>query len=127
MEVETKLREVCPTKTQGWVKKGALLVDIREANEVDALAFDVPRILNIPLSEFEERYTEIPKDEYVVIVDTNGSKTLLAANFLQNNGYDHVLYMKRGLVKWVQKGFPTKGDTSAVQDGSSCCSSSSCC
>jgi rhodanese-related sulfurtransferase len=59
-----KAKEVCPTTTQGLIKNGALLVDVREWNEVKELAFDVPNIMVIPLSEFEERYQEIPKDKY---------------------------------------------------------------
>lgn len=68
MGKQTLVKEICPTTTQTWVKNGALLVDVREKDEIEQLAFDVPDILNIPLSEFEERYTEIPKDKDVVMV-----------------------------------------------------------
>jgi hypothetical protein len=49
METQTLVREICPTTTQSWVSEGALLVDVREANEIAELAFDVPIILEIPL------------------------------------------------------------------------------
>ncbi|MDZ7612724.1 MAG: rhodanese-like domain-containing protein [Flavobacteriaceae bacterium] len=127
MEVQTLVKEICPTTTQQWIKKGALLVDVREKNEVEQLAFDVPNIINIPLSEFEERYAEIPKDLEVVMVCAVGSRSLRAAGFLVNHGYTNVVNMQHGLTRWVQKGFPTLGNTSVVTGNSSCCSTSGCC
>ena len=122
---QTLVKEICPTTTQVWIKNGALLVDVREREEVAQLAYDVPEILNIPLSEFEERYTEIPKDKEVVLVCKAGVRSLRAAGFLINHGYDNVVNMKHGLARWVQKGFPTKGDISGIvasAASSSCCS-----
>jgi len=81
MEKQTLVKEICPTTTQTWLKNGALLVDVREKDEIEQLAFDVPDILIIPLSEFEERYTEIPKDKDVVMVCAVGSRSLRAAGF----------------------------------------------
>ena len=68
MASQTLVNEICPTSTQEWVKRGALLVDVREMEEVEELAFDVPNIINIPLSEFEDRYQEVPTDKEVVMV-----------------------------------------------------------
>ena len=129
MENQTLVKEICPTTTQDWVKNGALLVDVREVDEVAQLAYDVPNIINIPLTVFEENFTKIPKDRDVVLVCKSGARSLRAAGFLVNHGYDKVVNMKHGMIRWVQKGFPTIGETSSVtgNDGSSCCSGSSCC
>ncbi len=127
MDNQTLVKEICPTTTQQWIKDGALLVDVREKDEVKALAYDVPNIVNIPLSEFEHRYQEIPNDKAVVMVCKGGSRSLRAAGFLVNHGYEHVVNMKHGLTRWVDKGFPTKGDSSAASSGDSCCSTSGCC
>lgn len=124
MENQSLVKEICPTTTQEWVKNGALLVDVREKDEVAQLVYDVPNIINIPLTEFEERYTEIPKDKEIVMVCRSGGRSLRAAGFLVNHGYDKVVNMQHGIIRWTQKGFPTKGDTSSVlgtaQD-SGCC------
>ena len=127
MENQTLVKEICPTTTQEWVKNGALLVDVREKDEVSELAYDVPNIINIPLSEFEERFNEIPKDKDVVMVCKGGGRSLRAAGFLVNHGYDKVVNMHHGITRWVQKGFPTKGNSSLVTGNDSCCSSSGCC
>lgn len=135
MEKQTLVKEICPTTTQEWVKNGALLVDVREKDEVAQLAYQVPNIINIPLSEFEERFNEIPKDKEVVVVCRSGGRSLRAAGFLVNHGYTNVVNMEHGMIRWVQKGFSTKGDTSVVSgntQSSSCCdtndsTSQSCC
>lgn len=128
MENQTLVKEICPTTTQRWVANGALLVDVREANEVAELAYDVPNLMHIPLTQFEERFAEIPEDRDVVMVCKSGGRSLRAAGFLVNHGYDNVVNMKHGLIRWAQKGFPTKGDTSSILENaatSSCCDTSS--
>jgi rhodanese-related sulfurtransferase len=126
METQTLVKEICPTTTQEWVKRGALLVDVRENDEVAELAYDVHNIVNIPLSEFEDHYTELPKEREMVIVCRGGGRSLRAAGFLINHGFDRdkVVNMQHGIIRWVQKGFPTKGDTSSVaskNESGSCC------
>jgi rhodanese-related sulfurtransferase len=130
MENQKLVKEICPTTTQEWVKKGALLVDVREKDEVAELAYDVPNIINIPLSEFEDRFAEVPKDKDVVMVCKGGGRSLRAAGFLINHGYDpnKVVNMQHGIIRWVQKGFPTKGDISSVlgnTQNSGCCGTTS--
>jgi len=118
--------EICPTTTMGRVKEGALLVDVREKSEVAQLAFDVPNIINIPFSEFEERYNEIPKDREVILVCMVGERSLKTAYYLLNQGYEeaNVANMQYGLNRWVDKGFPTTGDTTfaTTENSGSCCS-----
>lgn len=128
MENQTLVKQICPTTTQAWVQEGALLVDVRENDEVAELAYDVPNLLHIPLTQFEERFQEIPKDKKVVMVCKSGGRSLRAAGFLVNHGYENVVNMQHGIIRWVQKGFPTKGNTASVlgTDGG-CCASSSCC
>jgi rhodanese-related sulfurtransferase len=123
---QSNMVEICPTTTRVWIKRGAILVDVREKSEVAELAFDVPNLIQIPLSEFEDRYLELPLDQEMVIACMAGGKSLLATSFLINHGYDptKVVNMKHGMVRWAQKGFPTIGDTSKVllnAVATSCC------
>lgn len=130
METQTLVNEICPTTAQQWVKNGAILVDVREKDEVAQLAYDVPNIIHIPLSVFEDHFTEISKEKEVVLVCKGGGRSLRAAGFLINNGYskEKVVNMQHGIIRWVQKGFPTKRDTSSVlvnNHGGNCCGSPS--
>ena len=127
MENQTFVKVICPTKTQQWIKDGALLVDVRENDEIAQLEYDVPSILHIPLTQFEERFQEIPKNKPVVLVCKSGVRSLRATGFLVNHGYENVVNMKHGIIRWVQKGFPTKGDTTAVYNSEGSCSCSTHC
>lgn len=130
-----RANEICPTTTMKKIADGAILVDVREQDEIQELSFDVPNLIQIPLSEFENRYNEVPKDKEVVLVCKGGSRSLKATYFLMNHGWTNVFNMQNGLTRWVQKGFPTKGTIQAVMEtpnGESCCggtgsNESSCC
>lgn len=119
MESKT-VKEVCPTSTQELIKRDYLLLDIREKRETDVLKFDVPKVLYIPMSEIEERYLEIPKDEKIVVVCESGERSWRVVSFLQKLGFTNVINMKKGLEKWVQKGFPIVGDTSSIPEHTCC-------
>jgi len=116
-------KEVCPTMTRRLISEGALLVDVREPAELAACAFDVPAIVNIPMSELERRWGELPQDRELVMVCEVGERSLKATYYLQYHGYARVSNMDGGIAKWVRKGFPVKGQlaTHGVAPASSCC------
>lgn len=95
----TQIINSCPTTTAQFEKDGGFLVDVREKEEVDKLSFDVKNILHIPLTEFEERYAEIPKDQSIVMVCRSGVRSLKAAYYLSNKGYKEVKKFRRGYYK----------------------------
>ena len=118
-------KEVCPTTTRRLLSEGALLVDVREPSEIKAISFDVPSILTIPLSELEQRWSEVPKDREVVLVCQVGERSLKATYYLQYHGYTQVSNMGGGIVKWARKGFPVNGKLEVgigdVSPSTSCC------
>jgi len=125
-------REVCPTTTRRLIAEGALLVDVRERAEVESLAFDVPAIVGIPMSEFERRFAELPRDRELVLVCRVGERSLKATYFLMYQGYTRVANMKGGIAKWARKGFPVKGGPDmATAPAGGCCgtdaAASACC
>ena len=133
-----KVTEISPTNAYKKVGKGTLLVDVREQDEVAQLAYDVPNIVNIPMSEFETRYIELPRDKELILVCRGGGRSLRAAGVLLDHGFTNVVNMQHGIIGWVKKGFPTKENTpsdlqnkkiggccsccdSPNSDGGSCC------
>ena len=116
-------KEVCPTTTQSLLKEGALLVDVRERDEIALLAFDVPNLIIMPLSELEQRYAELPTDQPLILACRQGVRSLKATYFLMNKGYTNVTNMKFGIERWVVRGFPIKGDPGALatMPSSGCC------
>lgn len=115
-------KEVCPTSTRRMIGEGALLVDVREPNEIAALAFDVPDVVNIPLFELESRWQEIPKDREVIFVCKSGARSLKATYYLQYHGYTNVSNMTGGIEKWATKGFPIIGARAVAACVTGCCS-----
>lgn len=117
--------ECCPTSTRKRIEfKHALLVDVRERDAFEQLSLDVPDLLNIPMSEFEQRFAEIPRDREVILVSTDGQDSLKATYYLMREGYTDVLSMTDGIAKWVYRGYPIKGDpnaSSAMASVASCC------
>lgn len=119
-------KQICPTTTRRLVGEGALLVDVRERTEVARTAFDVPSIVNIPLTELEQRWSELPKDREIVLVCETGARSLKATYFLQYHGFKRVNNMEDGLLKWMRKGFPVIGERyeAPAAASSSCCGGS---
>jgi rhodanese-related sulfurtransferase len=103
-------REVCPTTTRRLLGEGALLVDVRERSEVERVAFGVPGVVVLPLSEFERRFVELPRNRPLVLACESGPRSLKATYFLMYQGYAQVANMDGGILKWACKGFPITGD-----------------
>jgi rhodanese-related sulfurtransferase len=116
--------EVCPETALKMIGEGALLVDVREREEVAEASFDVPGVMLIPYSEFDERFREIPADRDVIIACNVGERSLMATRFLMHNGYRNAVNMQYGIVRWAEKGFPVKGELKRKQGGC-CCGSTS--
>lgn len=123
-------REVCPTSARRLIEEGAMLVDVRERAEIERLAFDVPGVVILPLSEFEQRFAELPRDRELVIACQSGGRSLKATYFLLYKGYTQVSNLEGGIAKWASKGFPTKGAATSSPVAGACCgtqAASSCC
>ncbi len=103
-------QEVSPTKALAMIKKGALLVDVRQPKEVAKKSFDVPDIMLIPVSELNKRYQEIPVNRKVIIACHVGSRGSMATRFLINQGYSKVVNMQQGIARWEKEGLPVKSE-----------------
>ena len=73
-------------------------IDVRESDEREELPLKVSNVLNIPLSEFEHRLQEIPKDEELIIVCYSGARSSLAVKILLKAGFTKVSNLEGGLM-----------------------------
>ena len=124
----TEAREVCPTTSQRLLREGALLVDVREPDEVAQVGFAGCEVVNIPLSQFEDRWAEVPRDRDVILACAVGMRSLRATYFLMYHGYDRVMNMNPGIARWVARGFPITGSAEGVaasEAASGCCGGTS--
>ncbi len=89
-----------------WVESGALLVDVREPEEVATLTYGVKNYRNIPLSELESRVDEIPRDRPVVLACRSGNRSRKAYEWLASRGFKNIANMEGGLLAWQAEGLP---------------------
>lgn len=80
-----------------------VLIDVREQWEYDEA--HIPGITLIPMSEIENRLSEIPQDKTVIMTCRSGNRSGQVTNFLRANGYDNIHTMAGGILAWQQAGF----------------------
>jgi rhodanese-related sulfurtransferase len=73
------------------------LIDVREIEEVEA--GKIPGIINIPLSEFTERLSEIDKEKEHIMICRSGNRSGKACAYLTELGYN-VINMSGGMLEW---------------------------
>jgi rhodanese-related sulfurtransferase len=84
-----------------------LLVDVREPDEF--VEQRVPGSVLVPLSDFAERFAELPSDRPLLILCATGRRSMVAADHLVRNGYPDVANVMGGIVAWRTAGLPVKG------------------
>ena len=109
------IHEIDTAASYAMIRKGAVLIDIREPHEVANKSFDVPETLFIPLRQLGKRFQEIPKNHQVVIACHSGSRSTLATRFLIKQGYRKAVSMERGMIGWERAGLPLKTRPKAVR------------
>jgi rhodanese-related sulfurtransferase len=73
----------------------------------------VPGAINIPQSDLALRLDELPRDQPVYTICRSGMRSLRAAQFLKQVGYDRVTNVRGGTEAWEKAGKPLDfGDTS---------------
>jgi rhodanese-related sulfurtransferase len=108
MSRESKVQEVNPATAYSMIKKGALLVDVRETGEIDRKAFDVSDFMSVPMSKFQSRLDEIPAERKVILACHSGSRSSMASRMLVNHGHRKVHNLQNGMIQWEREGLPVK-------------------
>jgi rhodanese-related sulfurtransferase len=103
-----KVKHVDPADAFAMTKKGALLVDVREEREIEHKAFDVPEVMAVPLSRFENSFREIPEKRKVILVCRSGNRSTTATSMLMSRGYRNVVNLQYGMIGWERAGLPVR-------------------
>ena len=115
-EIASSINEMMPWDVEDYLQShpDALIVDIRETHEYDTM--HIPDSINVPRGilenacewDFEETEPELveARDRPVVLVCRSGNRTTLAANTLQQMGYENVISLKTGLRGWSDYELP---------------------
>ena len=104
------MKELSSLEAFDLLENQTLLVDVREKDELVVASYDVKNQLNVPLSELEQRFTEIPTDQTVIVACRAGARSARAIQFLVQNGYSEELLinLQGGITAWEQNGLKTK-------------------
>lgn len=106
--IEKGIKEVDAATAYEKIKNGAILMDVREWEEIEQVAFGVENILVIPISEFGARLDEIPRDQEVIIGCRSGSRSFQVTWVLTEQNFTNVINLKNGIINWAQNGLPVK-------------------
>lgn len=101
-----KVKDITPSAALSMIKKGALLVDVRENREIDRKAFDVKDFMSVPMSKFRSHLGEIPANRKVILACDSGSRSGIAARLLTEHGHKRVHNLQNGIRRWEREGLP---------------------
>ena len=82
----------------------ALAVDVREP--VEYARGHVPGALNLPQADLADRLEELPRDRPLLLICQGGYRSLRAAQFLKQMGFEQVGSVSGGTAAWSEAGKP---------------------
>jgi rhodanese-related sulfurtransferase len=95
--------EISPEEGQRLVEEGALLLDVREADEWDA--GHAPDATWIPMGQLQARVDELPRDRTIVAICRSGARSEAVAGALLGAGFDAV-NLGGGMRAWASDDLP---------------------
>lgn len=104
-EARARITEVTPAEVSEMRRRGnnAVYLDVREPNEWNLGR--IPGAQFLPRGQLESKIEElVPRDSRVVIYCARGNRSALAADTMQQMGYDNVASMSGGFQQWVMEG-----------------------
>jgi rhodanese-related sulfurtransferase len=106
-DAKTRVREVSAAEASQEQAKGAVLIDIRETDELEK--GHAQGAIHLSKGVIELRIEEIAPDVSTPIICYcgGGSRSALAADNLQKMGYTNVASMAGGFRAWQNEGLPT--------------------
>ena len=99
------VKHINPTDALEALKKGeAVMLDVRELNEVQQESVPLDRVLNHPMSVIMDRLPYIAKDQNIIVACPGGVRSVKVANMLNLQGYPNVASLDGGFMMWKAKG-----------------------
>ncbi len=97
--------ETNPHNAADLIAAGALMVDIREADEWEEVR--IPGAEFKPLSEINDWFEALPRDRPVILQCRSGNRSAMAtAALIREAGMDNVFNLAGGIIAWHQAGLP---------------------
>jgi rhodanese-related sulfurtransferase len=85
----------------GSLDAGVRLLDVREPEELELAS--VPGALHVPMRHVPARLNELPQDKPLVVMCHSGVRSRRVAQFLTDNGFEHVFNLQGGIDAWSRE------------------------
>lgn len=93
-----------------------LVVDVRERNEFESVRLE-DGVALVPLSEFQRRWEELPRDRPLLVMCAAGGRSAAATAWLVRNGFTDVANVAGGITEWERAGLPVRRGPVAPGEG----------
>ncbi|MEX1185997.1 MAG: rhodanese-like domain-containing protein [Gemmatimonadaceae bacterium] len=104
-EARGRIREVTPAEVAALRERGepAVYLDVREPNEWNLGR--IPGAVFLPRGHLESKVEDAaPRDARVIVYCARGNRSALAADTMQQMGYENVASMSGGFLQWAMEG-----------------------
>ena len=104
---QTSYREVSSNEAAKFIQtENPLILDVRTPHEYNR--GHLPNSVLIPVQELQNRYKELggQKDREILIYCATGNRSTVAAKILIDNGFKHIVNMRRGIYDWSKNKYP---------------------
>jgi rhodanese-related sulfurtransferase len=102
------VNEVSANEALQLLDGDVVLLDVRQEDEWNA--GHAPMASLIPLAELPDHLDELPRDRLIICACRSGGRSLRAATFLQENGFD-VVNLTGGMMAWFDEDLPFESDS----------------
>jgi rhodanese-related sulfurtransferase len=104
------IKELHVLEAHEKIKKGAILLDVREPEEISSTAFDVENQLQIPVDHVPLRYLELPRNREIIVGCHSGNRSRQITLFLIEHQFDQVYNLTGGIRAWEDHGLQVIDD-----------------
>lgn len=114
-------KDLTPAEANAFIDANdrVIVVDVREESEYCDDVGHIPGALNYPYSsgELAAKYAELPSTEPILVVCRSGTRSNLAANFLDSVDFNDVYDMTDGMSSWLwERALCVDSDGDGVND-----------
>ena len=115
-EARSRITEISALETAAAIKRGALVLDVREREEF--LRGHIPNAAHLARGTLELEIEKRAPDSATEIVTYcgAGNRSALSTDNLQRMGYTNVKSLAGGLQAWIDAGFPTWRRSHPIED-----------
>ena len=96
--------EIAPAQAYAKYQQGAFFLDVRSQDEWDQ--FHIIGSTLIPLDQLQDRLSELPGDQDIVLVCLSGHRSQSGVTILQQAGFTRVSCLSGGLQAWMESNYP---------------------